>query len=260
MQTPRCSRPGRRDRVSVSQAANVVRLLEFFAAHHNPATIAQVARHFGWPRSSTRNLLFTFAGRGYLYQPCGPGAYYPSPLWYFLIGQIDDAGPIPTELHALLQRLSDLTGESAVLLAARARAAVFVATCESSHPLRYVAHRGERYPLQATCGGRALLAMMEPAERRTVLADMVVGRSSVDAGLSSVSALEEDIARSIERGWFHGHTELAPDASAIALPLPLPLQIGRFAIMVVGPTFRLAGRDAEIAAIAKTALENWREN
>ena len=43
---------GHRDRaahtVNVKQAANVLELIEFFAAHRRPATLAEIAKHFDY--------------------------------------------------------------------------------------------------------------------------------------------------------------------------------------------------------------------
>ncbi len=103
--------------MNVKQVANVLELVEFFAQHRQPATLAEVARHFDWPRSSTFNLLGTLASRGYLYEPRARGAYYPSPKWLSLLQQIERAEPIPEPFRALLRALAERTGETAVLAA-----------------------------------------------------------------------------------------------------------------------------------------------
>src|SRR5687767_3715177 len=103
--------------VNVKQAANVLDLLEFFAAQQRPATLAEISKHFDWPRSSTFNLLGTLTQRGFLYEPRSRGSYYPAPLWALRVQQIERAQPIPAELHELLLALAQGTGETAVLAA-----------------------------------------------------------------------------------------------------------------------------------------------
>ena len=51
----------------VKQAANVLDLLEFFARVRRPATLSEIAQEFGWPRSSTFNIVGTLVERGFLY-------------------------------------------------------------------------------------------------------------------------------------------------------------------------------------------------
>ena len=65
----------------VRQAAYVLDLFEYFAQRRQPATLAEVAEHFGWPRSSTFNLLTTLSEKGYLYEPRPRAGYYPTPRW-----------------------------------------------------------------------------------------------------------------------------------------------------------------------------------
>ena len=68
----------------VRQAAYLLDIFEYFARTRKPATLAEVADHFGWPRSSTFNLLNTLAEKGYLYEPRQRAGYYPTPRWLAL--------------------------------------------------------------------------------------------------------------------------------------------------------------------------------
>ena len=149
---------GHRDRaahtVNVKQAANVLELIEFFAAHRRPATLAEIAKHFDWPRSSTFNLLGTLLSRGYLYEPRARGGYYPAPIWASLIAQIEEAQPIPQALHQLLEQLVEATGETAVLAAVSGSHALFVDAIESPHAIRYAACRCTSLPPAAHCSRR----------------------------------------------------------------------------------------------------------
>jgi DNA-binding IclR family transcriptional regulator len=232
--------------VIVKQAANVLDLLEFFAQHKQPASLAEIARHFEWPRSSTFNLLGTLASRGYLYEPKARGAYYPSPLWASLIQQIESADPIPQQLHQMLESLQQKTGETAVLAVASGAYAVFVDSVESPHAIRYTAKPGKMVPLHVTATGRALLSQMTLPERSTILRRANFERYTAST-LMSVAAVEKEIKRSIERGWFEGNAEFTADLGGVALPLKMPHR--QFAVLVAGPTFRVKARSEELAGI-----------
>jgi DNA-binding IclR family transcriptional regulator len=230
--------------VNVKQAANVLDLIEFFAEHRRPASLAEIAKHFEWPRSSTFNLLGTLAGRGFLYEPKARGSYYPSPLWSSLVLQIESGDPIPHQLHQLLAALVERTGETAVLAAATGAYAVFVDSVESPHAVRYTAKPGKMIPLHVTATGRALLSQMPPADRATVLKRATFERYTATT-LMSVAAVEKEIKRSVERGWFEGNAEFTTDLGGVALPLKMPHR--QFAILVAGPMFRLKDRSQELA-------------
>lgn len=232
--------------MNVKQVANVLELVEFFAQRRQPATLAEVARHFGWPRSSTFNLLGTLASRGYLYEPRARGAYYPSPKWLSLLQQIERAEPIPEPFRALLRALAERTGETAVLAATSGTHAVFVDAVESSHAIRYTASPGKLVPLHVTATGRALLSLLSPADRASVLRRATFERYTPTT-LMSVAAVEREIQRSLQRGWFEGDTEFTTDLGGVALPLHLPQR--HFALLVAGPMFRIQSRGSELAAI-----------
>jgi DNA-binding IclR family transcriptional regulator len=238
--------------VNVKQAANVLDLIEFFAAHRKPAGLAEIARHFDWPRSSTFNLLGTLAARGYLYEPRSRGGYYPSPLWTSLLQQIEGAEPIPEPFRELLRALVERTQETAVLAATSGMHAVFVDAIESPHAIRYTARPGKLIPLHVTATGRALLSLLAPADRADVLRRATFERYTPTT-LMSVAAVETEIQRSIERGWFEGAAEFTHDLGGVALPLPVPHR--QFAVLVAGPMFRVKARSQELAAIIASEAE-----
>ena len=238
--------------MNVKQAANVLDLIEFFAQHRKPAALAEIARHFDWPRSSTFNLLGTLAGRGYLYEPRSRGGYYPSPLWSSLLQQIEAAEPIPEPFRNLLHALAEQTQETAVLAATSGSHAVFVEAVESPHAIRYTARPGKLIPLHVTATGRALLSMLAPSDRAAVLRRATFERYTPTT-LMSVAAVEKEIQRSIERGWFEGAAEFTHDLGGVAMPLPVPHR--QFAVLVAGPMFRVKARSKELAKIIATEAE-----
>jgi DNA-binding IclR family transcriptional regulator len=239
--------------VNVKQAANVLDLIEFFAQHRRPATLAEVSKHFEWPRSSTFNLLGTLASRGYLYEPRARGGYYPSPKWQSLLQQIERAEPIPEQFRALLRALADRSGETAVLAATSGTHAVFVDAVESPHAIRYTASPGKLVPLHVTATGRALLSMLTPADRAGVLRRATFERYTPTT-LMGVAAVEKEIQRSLQRGWFEGDAEFTADLGGVAMPLPMPHR--HFALLVAGPMFRVKPRGKELAKIIAAEVES----
>lgn len=232
--------------MNVKQVANVLELIEFFAAQRQPATLAEISRHFGWPRSSTFNLLGTLASRGYLYEPRARGGYYPSPKWLSLLQQIEQAEPVPEPFRAVLRALAERTGETAVLAATSGTHAVFIDAIESANAIRYTAGPGKLVPLHVTATGRALLSLLTPADRASVLRRATFERYTPST-LMSVAAVEQEITRSVQRGWFEGNAEFTADLGGVSIPLKLPHR--HFALLVAGPMFRVKARGSELAQI-----------
>ena len=232
--------------MDVRQVANVLELIEFFADRGRAATLAEISRHFGWPRSSTFNLLGTLVNRGYLYEPRARDGYYPSPRWAQVIDRIERAAPIPARLHELLRVLWQKTGETVVLAAISGRHALFIDTIESPHAVRYSAAIGKMVPLHVTATGRALLSLLPDAERLSLLCKAQFERHTPST-LLSVEAVEEEIAQSRRRGWFESAAEFTPDLGGVAIPLPL--QARQLAVLVAGPIFRVQPNYTTIAAL-----------
>ena len=77
----------------VRRVEDVLELLEFYAEFQKPATISEVSQHFGWPRSSTFNILTTMSSRGYLYESGGKGQYYPTSRLFRVAQSINAGAP-----------------------------------------------------------------------------------------------------------------------------------------------------------------------
>jgi len=236
------------------QAANVLELIEFFATHQRPASLAEIARHLGWPRSSTFKLLGTLTSRGYLYEPRARAGYYPAPLLAHLVNQIEQAQPVPKDVHELLESLVEETGETAVLAAASGSHAVFVDTVESPSSVRYTAHVGKRVPLHVTATGRALLSQMDEKSRHALLKKAAY-MAHTDTTLLSAEAVEQEIQVSLGRGWFRGNAEYSADLGGVALALEIDER--GFTLLVAGPTSRVGHRLPELAGILQRHVAQY---
>jgi IclR family acetate operon transcriptional repressor len=236
----------------VRQAAYVLDIFEFFARTRKPATLAEVADHFGWPRSSTFNLLTTLAEKGYLYEPRPRTGYYPTPRWLALAKTISEAEPLPDWTHALIAELSADTGETAALAAPAGSMAVFIDVVESSAPIRYFAQIGHRVPIHATSSGRALLLQYSAEERNSLYRKIEFKQYGPTTPIS-IDAVETELRRSVERGYCLSFADFSRDLAGVALPLPIGDR--RLSVVVAGPEFRLRSKIDEIAGIIKKSMQ-----
>jgi len=233
----------------VKQVAQLLDLFEYFAGRRQPATLSEIADHFGWPRSSTFNLLATLSQRGYLYEPRPRAGYYPTSLLDEVVAKIADGQPTPAESRGLLEELAQASGETVVLAAQSGLNVVFLDAVESPHAVRYTAPRGKLVPLVAAATGRALLAQRPAAERAALLRKSQY-TAFTPQSLMSAEAVEAEIQRSLARGWFEGRQEYSQGLSAIAFPLSLR---GRsYAILIAGPQQRI---EASIEVIARQSRD-----
>ncbi len=238
----------------VKQAANVLDILEFFARVRRPATLSEIAQEFGWPRSSTFNLVGTLVERGFLYEPRPRAGYYPTPRWLTLSRSIAEAEPLPPSIHLLLLDLAKDTGETVYVAAPAGDRVVLLDVVEAASGIRYFAEVGKRLPIQATATGRAILAQYSPAERKSVLGKIKFEPYQPNTPMS-IAAVEAEIAHGLEQGWFLGATQYTSDVMGLAVMLPLA---GRpLSLSIGGPIFRMEKRMADLGAKLRDAARDY---
>jgi IclR family transcriptional regulator, acetate operon repressor len=232
--------------MTVRQAAYVLEIFEYFAQTRKPATLAEVSDHFGWPRSSTFNLLTTLAEKGYLYEPRPRAGYYPTPRWLALAKTISEFEPLPVWTHALIAELSAETGETAAIVAPAGTMVVFIDVVESSAPIRYFAQVGHRVPIHATASGRALLLQYSPEERNSLYRKIEFRQYGPTTPIS-IDAVEAELRHSVERGYCQSFADFSRDLAGVARPLPI--RDRRLSVVVAGPEFRMRPKMDEVAGI-----------
>ncbi len=238
--------------MQVKQAANVLDILEYFAREQKAASLAELSRHFGWPRSSTFNLISTLVERGFLYEPKPRNGFYPTPRWLALAREIAGAEPLPEAAGALMQALASATGETVWMAAHSGQYAVLLSAIQSSQAVRYTAEPGQRVPLHGTASGQAIMSQMDAAQVAGILRRAVFERFGPGTPMS-VEEVEDSIRTSLERGWFRSASAFSRDLGGVSLPLALGGRV--FAITVAGPLFRVEQRMEEIANVMHKAIE-----
>jgi len=228
----------------VKQAANVLELLEYFAREQKTASLADLSAHFGWPRSSTFNLIQTLVERGFLYEPKARGGFYPTGRWLALAQEVTSAEPLPKAALALLRDLAETTGETIWIAAPSGQHAIMLSVIQSAQAVRYAAEPGKRVPIHGTASGQAIMSQMSAAQTGAILRKAVFERFGPGTPMS-VEEVEQGIAESLRRGWFRSASAFSRDLGGIAVPLVLGGRI--FAVTVAGPLFRIESRMEETA-------------
>lgn len=238
----------------VKQVLFAIQILEFFASRKRPATLSEIAEHFGWPRSSTFNLIETLSKSGLLYELKYRAGYYPTRRLLDLARTIVADGPLSDRLRMMAVNLAERTGETATLAGLSGQSAVFLEVVESPSPIRYFTHVGERVPLYPTASGQAILSMFSPRERAALLRKLDYVRYAPNTPMSP-DEVEAEIQKSIERGWFANNNGYVRDLMGVAIPLPLPDR--QLCLLVAGPAFRLESRLPELVAALRDEIDSY---
>ena len=235
----------------VRQVKYAFDLLEYFAQRRSPATLTEISDHFGWPRSSTFNLLETLSQGGYLHEPRLRGGYYPSRRLLSLSLTLADNEPVPAWLSETVLALARDTGETAILGAVSGVNAVYLDVVESDQAIRYFAKPGDLVPLYATAIGRALMSLMTEKELRSVI-NRTEFRRYADNTPTSEGKLRKYLIQTKESGYSINDNGYEPHLLGIAMPFDL--HGWRMALMVAGPSFRMRDDVPKIADMLRSRL------
>lgn len=220
----------------VRQVANLLDLIEYFAERGKPASLAEISQHFGWPRSSTFNLLSTLGRRGFLFEPEARGRFYPTPRWLALAQTIVAAAPIPDSLVRLARELAEHTGETVCIGAAAGANVIFLDVVQSTNRVRYAAEVGQRIPIHATASGQAIMSQWPEGQRSALMRKVVFERYGSGTPMS-IEAVEDQIRAGLHRGWFRSASNYSVDLGGVSLPLIVADRI--FSVTVAGPMNRM---------------------
>ncbi len=232
--------PAKKSESNVKTALRVVEIIEIFAREGKPLSLTELARELEAPVSSCLGLVRTLVGLGYLYETGRRQGYYPTGRLLAMAQRIARADPILEKVGPTLAALRDAVAETVVLgkLAPNGEV-LYLEVMPSPHPISYVADPGTRRYPHSNSLGKALLSMMDAAERDKILRSRKLERFN-ERTLVTADALEADITLSQERGWFQNLGESMTDVGAIAWPLNM--SGGEYAVSIAGPLYRIEPR------------------
>ncbi|HEV3381981.1 MAG TPA: IclR family transcriptional regulator [Trebonia sp.] len=222
---------GRQADGGVQSVHRALDVLEALAAAGGTASLSDLAAACGLPAPTMHRLAATLADRGYLRQ--SPDRRYS--LGSRLI-------PLGADAHALLgaralpvlRGLAELAGESANLAVLTQGRAEYVAQAPGRHAMRIFTEVGNRVELHCTGVGKALLAVLPPAQAGKLLAAPLTARTP--ASITDPAALEAEIALIRDRGYAldEGEMEAGVRCVAVGMPGAAPM-----AVSVSGPAARM---------------------
>jgi len=209
-------------------------LLSLVVRADEPLTFTEITGTTGLARSTTSRLLAALE-RTDLVQRDASGAYVAGALFALHAARHDRWQELARLARPHLERLRDLTGETAHLGAAQGATVLHVGQASSTYLLGTRDWTDTQVPSHASALGKVLLAAGrlpadQPLERRTELT------------LTDRAALERDLRRTRERGYAVTLDELEVGLAAVAAPVTDRDGEVFAALGVSGPSARLEDR------------------
>ncbi|MGI9116615.1 MAG: IclR family transcriptional regulator [Gaiellales bacterium] len=241
--------PGR----PVAAVERALLVLEILADAPEPLGVNDLARRLEVSPSSASRLLGTLAGHGLVEKVEATGRYRLGVRLLQLGTHVLQRLDVRTVARPVLERLADLTGETATLSLPAAGEGVTVDHVPSRRSVRSAALVGRPSIAHATAVGKVVLAL--GAGRETELPERLEAFTA--RTITDPDALRTAVAETRARGWGEADGEREDDLAALAAPV-VGHAGGLVAILgVQGPSdrFDAAARQAALPALLDAARE-----
>jgi IclR family transcriptional regulator, acetate operon repressor len=227
----------------VKTAARTLDLFEAFAKAKNPLSLTELAQRIGSPISSCHALVRTLQQRGYVYILDDRKRVYPTKRLLAMAQAIARHDPVLERVMPILSRLSRSTGETVILGKRQADYVTYLEVIEGNQTIRYAASPGDTKPLHSSAIGKAMLGVIDEAARERLLRKLDLARVT-ERTITSVDALQQDLATSRARGYFITRGENVPDVMAISIARKVADD--PYGIAIAGPIGRIEARFDEL--------------
>lgn len=228
--------------MDVKSASRTLDLFELFAREQQPLSLSELAAALDAPLSSCFNLVHSLKARGFLFGMGGRKKVYPTRKMHDLASAIAAGEPWLKRMMPRLERLRDLTGETAILGKEDGGAVIYLAVLEGRQNIRYTARPGDLKPLHSSSIGKALLAAKPPKARGEAIAKLRLDAKTENTIIDRARFAEE-IETTAFRGYSITRGENVADVMAVASTVKFGGDV--YGVAVAGPMHRMTG-DVEL--------------
>ncbi|WP_299535603.1 IclR family transcriptional regulator [uncultured Streptomyces sp.] len=200
----------------VPAAAQVLAVLRYLARQGAPVPAAAISRDVGLPRSTTYHLLDTLVAEGFVVHLPEERRYGLGVSAFELASGYQRQAPFQRLARAPLAALVDRTGYNANLAVLHGREVIYVIEERAPGRAPLVSEVGVRLPAHLTASGRAVLALLRPAQVRAVFPDRSAFVVRNGVGPSSLTALRGLLTEVRRRGYATEEGEVTPGLSSVA--------------------------------------------
>jgi IclR family acetate operon transcriptional repressor len=224
--------------------------------------VSEVAARTGLVPSTAHRLLGTLVARGYASQNPTTGRYL---LGYKMLeltsGVQDRLARLRTAARPHLEAIQEETGETTNLVVLEGRDVVYIESVSGTRSVRLHTEVGRSIPAHTSGAGKALLAWRDPSDVTTLL-DGASLAPSTPRTITTLPALQDDLARIRRRGYATDNEEHEPGVACVATPVLDRGGRAIAAISISGPVSRvlnaetpdLAGLLREHAEVVRSSL------
>ena len=226
----------------------VVEILDCFGPERTDLHLNEIAAATGLHKSTLYRLLEAMRSHRLIGYEQSSGSYHLGMKLFEMGSQAVERLALDQHAHPILDRLADVSGETAHLCILDGSDVVYIAKVECTRTLRIPSAVGQRNPAYCTGVGKAILAHLPS----TQLADYLAGttlRPFTKKTLTSASELKANLRQIVTLGYAIDDQEREEGVRCVAAPVRDHGGRVIAAISIAGPTMRVTKEKiAELAA------------
>ncbi|KPK30136.1 MAG: hypothetical protein AMK69_04295 [Nitrospira bacterium SG8_3] len=202
----------------VKSADRVMQILEAIGSSEEGKTHGELASSLNIPKSSLSLLLANLVGREYLSLNGTDKRYALGPQVLVLAGRYLSSLDIVRLGQPVLTKVTRVIDESAEIAIKRENEMMIVAKVDCSRPLARMIQMGERAPIYATAGGKAILAHLSDEEIDQYLSSVAL-TPITKATITDPEVLRRELNAIRSGALARSHEELHEGITAVASPV-----------------------------------------
>ena len=233
------------DRYTVDAVSKALDVLEAFQQSEE-LTLAQISERLGLNKSRVFRLLHTLAARGYIDKSVDGTR--------FVLGLrlLERSSCVRTDLRKLclpyMRLIHERFNETVNLGIIEGQQVVYIATLESSRPVRMAEVVGNRSPLHATALGKAMIAYWPEDQLHSLISQLRLTKLT-EHTITDKGALLKELQKVRRRGYAIDDRENDAEGFCIAAPIFDVAGKPAAAISVSGPTDRVQENRTDISGL-----------
>lgn len=244
--------------LKVPALAKGVALLEAVAREPG-LSFSGIQERLGLPKSSTHHLISTLCELG-LIKPRLSGGYALGLRLLELAGLANENNDLQRDAMPLLRELAQQVGLTCHLGVLERSEAVYLARVESAQDIVVKSRVGQRFPVNCSALGKALIAWLPSDEIGAVIAGLTFEKRMPNT-VRSVDEFRSNLATVRRQGWALDDEEQAPNCRCIAAPIRERSGSVVAAISVVGTLEQVEEKHfqalaSQVKAVASTISES----
>lgn len=235
---------------SPQSVTRVIRILEVLCASADPLSLADLSRRLGTPKSSLAALLRGLADEDFVVT--ADGAWRLGPGAFGLGSALTEARRRFQSSDLIrdgMRRLSARSGETVLLgISGDDGFLTYVDVVESRNSVRFSVAIGDRRPLYATAGGRALLAACSPEAVSSYLKRSGIEKFTATS-LADIPSLTAAVDKARECGYAQTVEQASEGVTGTATVIRDATQSVVGALVIAAPSSRSADRLEEFVKL-----------